>query len=104
MVRGIRKELAETVYLNEALGAPSQRAAAKLFAAIDAEDAQTGGRRRQRLDPPPSLMIPLAWHQHAGNERPESFERLYSDAQCGCDRSLQPGRRRHEDHRAAKLQ
>jgi hypothetical protein len=52
----IRKELAETIYLNETLGAPSQRAAEKLFAAIDAEDAQSGGRRRQRLDPSPSLL------------------------------------------------
>ena len=53
----IRKELAETIYLNETLGAPSQRAAEKLFAAIDAEDAQSRGRRRQRLDPSP----PRCW-------------------------------------------
>jgi anti-sigma factor RsiW len=52
----IRKELAETIYLNETLGAPSQHAAEKLFAAIDAEDAQSRGRRRQHLDPSPSVL------------------------------------------------
>jgi anti-sigma factor RsiW len=52
----IRKELAEAIYLNETLGAPSQHAAEKLFAAIDAEDAQSRGRRRQRLDPSPSVL------------------------------------------------
>jgi len=33
----VRDELAETIHLNESLGAPSARAAEKLFAAIDAE-------------------------------------------------------------------
>ena len=33
----IREEYAETISLNESLGAPSSRAMAKLFAAIDAE-------------------------------------------------------------------
>jgi anti-sigma-K factor RskA len=33
----VREELAETILLNESLGAPSARAAEKLFAAIDAE-------------------------------------------------------------------
>lgn len=33
----IREEYAETIHLNESLGAPSARAMAKLFAAIDAE-------------------------------------------------------------------
>jgi anti-sigma factor RsiW len=33
----IREEYAETIHLNESLGAPSSRAMAKLFAAIDAE-------------------------------------------------------------------
>jgi anti-sigma factor RsiW len=42
----IRKELVETIYLNETLGAPSPRAAEKLFAAIDAEEA------RMRTRPP----------------------------------------------------
>jgi anti-sigma factor RsiW len=54
----IRRELAETVDLNETLGAPSPRAAAKLFAAIDAEEAQLGGPRRQRLDQPPHCSSP----------------------------------------------
>jgi hypothetical protein len=35
----VREELAETIHLNESLGVPSARAMAKLFAAIDAEDA-----------------------------------------------------------------
>jgi len=34
----VREELAETIRLNEMLGAPSARAAEKLFAAIDAEE------------------------------------------------------------------
>src|ERR1700682_1755787 len=34
-----REELAETIHLNETLGAPSARAMEKLFAAIDAEGA-----------------------------------------------------------------
>ena len=33
----VREELEETIHLNESLGAPSARAAEKLFAAIDAE-------------------------------------------------------------------
>src|ERR1700761_7601109 len=36
----IREEYAETISLNETLGAPSSRAMQKLFAAIDAEPAQ----------------------------------------------------------------
>ena len=36
----VREELAETVRLNETLGAPSARAMEKLFAAIDAEEAR----------------------------------------------------------------
>jgi hypothetical protein len=42
----VREELAETIHLNETLGAPSARAMEKLFAAIDAEEAR--GPRRQR--------------------------------------------------------
>jgi hypothetical protein len=42
----VRQELAETIHLNETLGAPSTRAMEKLFAAIDIEE--TGGARRQR--------------------------------------------------------
>jgi anti-sigma factor RsiW len=37
----IREEYAETIHLNESLGAPSMRAMQKLFAAIDAEPART---------------------------------------------------------------
>ena len=36
----IREEYAETIDLNESLGAPSARAMQKLFAAIDAEPAR----------------------------------------------------------------
>jgi hypothetical protein len=36
----IRREYAETIDLNESLGAPSARAMQKLFAAIDAEPAR----------------------------------------------------------------
>src|SRR3954467_10819152 len=36
----VREELAETIHLNESLGAPSARAMQKLFAAIDAEPAR----------------------------------------------------------------
>jgi hypothetical protein len=36
----VREELAATMYLNEALGAPSAGAEEKLFAAIDAEEAR----------------------------------------------------------------
>jgi len=35
----VREELAETIHLNESLGAPSSQALEKLFAAIDAEGA-----------------------------------------------------------------
>jgi anti-sigma factor RsiW len=56
----IRKELAETIYLNETLGAPSQRAAEKLFAAIDAEDAQSRRSAPSALRPiAPSAGLPL---------------------------------------------
>src|ERR1700736_1556 len=37
----VREELAETIHLNESLGAPSARAMEKLFAAIDAEEARS---------------------------------------------------------------
>jgi hypothetical protein len=37
----IREEYAETIALNESLGAPSSRAMAKLFAAVDAEPVRT---------------------------------------------------------------
>jgi anti-sigma factor RsiW len=46
----IQEEYAETIHLNESLGAPSTRAMQKLFAAIDAEPA-----RHPRGAPGPSL-------------------------------------------------
>jgi hypothetical protein len=45
----VREELAETIHLNETLGAPSARAMEKLFAAIDAEEARSP-RRKRSLD------------------------------------------------------
>jgi hypothetical protein len=42
----VREELAETIHLNETLGAPTARAMEKLFAAIDAEEARTPRRPR----------------------------------------------------------
>src|SRR5882757_750058 len=42
----VREELAETIHLNETLGAPSARAMEKLFAAIDAEEARVPRRQR----------------------------------------------------------
>jgi anti-sigma factor RsiW len=51
----VRQELAETIHLNETLGAPSPRAMEKLFAAIDAEEAGAPRRRRRRISRTPSL-------------------------------------------------
>jgi hypothetical protein len=45
----VREELAETIHLNETLGAPSARAMEKLFAAIDADEARIP-RRQRSLD------------------------------------------------------
>ena len=45
----VRRELAETTRLNEALGAPSARAREKLFAAINAEEARAPRRRRRPI-------------------------------------------------------
>jgi hypothetical protein len=42
----IREEYAETIHLNESLGAPSARAMTKLFAAIDAEPSRNPSRSR----------------------------------------------------------
>ena len=44
----IRDEYAETISLNENLGAPSARAMQKLFAATDAEPPQSGATKRSR--------------------------------------------------------
>jgi hypothetical protein len=51
----VRQELAETIHLNETLGAPSQRAMEKLFAAIDAEEAAAPRHQRRRISRTPSL-------------------------------------------------
>jgi hypothetical protein len=40
----VREEMAETIHLNESLGAPSARAAQRLFAAIDVESASAKRR------------------------------------------------------------
>src|SRR4029450_3093816 len=50
----VRQELAETIQLNEGLGAPSARAMEKLFAAIDAGEASSARRRRRRISRTPS--------------------------------------------------
>jgi anti-sigma factor RsiW len=50
----IRRELAETIHLNETLGKPSARAMEKLFAAIDAEEASAPPRRPRRIGRTPS--------------------------------------------------
>src|SRR5436309_13045942 len=64
----VREELAETIHLNETLGAPSARAMEKLFAAIDAEQARAPRRQRSfdlggRLSELLSRLTPrtLAW-------------------------------------------
>src|SRR5689334_12204097 len=64
----VREELAETIHLNETLGAPSARVMEKLFAAIDAEEARSPRRRHsldlaQRLSALLSAFTPrtLAW-------------------------------------------
>src|SRR5215475_2422817 len=44
----VREEMAETIHLNETLGAPSSRAAQRLFAAIEAESA--GRKSKFSLD------------------------------------------------------
>ena len=51
----VRRELAETIHLNETLGEPSARATEKLFAAIDAKEAGAPRRRRWRICRTPSL-------------------------------------------------
>ena len=44
----VRQELAETIHLNETLGAPSERAMEKLFAAIEAYEQARAPRHRPR--------------------------------------------------------
>jgi hypothetical protein len=54
----VREELAQTIYVNERLGAPSACAAEKLFAAIDAEDTRVPRGRLQRLNRTPTSVTP----------------------------------------------
>jgi hypothetical protein len=51
----VREELAETVRVNEMLGAPSARAMEKLFAAIDAEEMSAARTPIQRSSGTPEL-------------------------------------------------
>src|SRR5262245_14721083 len=51
----VREELAETIRLNETLGAPSERAMEKLFAAIDAEEVRATHTQPQRSSGTPAL-------------------------------------------------
>jgi hypothetical protein len=60
----VREELAETIRLNESLGAPSARAMEKLFAAIDAEAAP----RRSR-----SLNLSARWAEFMAGFSPRTL-------------------------------
>jgi hypothetical protein len=51
----VREELAETIRLNESLGAPSARAMERLFAAIDAEEERVPRTRPQHSSETPAL-------------------------------------------------
>jgi hypothetical protein len=51
----VREELAETIRLNEMLGAPSKHAMEKLFAAIDAEEARASRTRLRQSSETPAL-------------------------------------------------
>jgi hypothetical protein len=51
----VREELAETIRLNEALGAPSTRVMEKLFAAIDAEEVRAPRTRLRHSSETPAL-------------------------------------------------
>jgi hypothetical protein len=51
----VQEELAETIALNEKLGAPSARAMEKLFAAIDAEETRAARTRHHRSSGTPGL-------------------------------------------------
>jgi hypothetical protein len=51
----VREELAETIRLNETLGAPSTRVMEKLFAAIDAEEAHPRRTRLRHFSETPAL-------------------------------------------------
>jgi anti-sigma factor RsiW len=60
----IREEYAETIHLNESLGAPSVRAIHKLFVAIDAEPAR---------NPPASLRISTRIVEFFSNRSPRTL-------------------------------
>ena len=66
----IRQELAETIHLNETLGAPSARAMERLFAAIDAEEAGSARRWRRRPGRTPSLATASMLHSDAPARSP----------------------------------
>ena len=51
----VREELAETIRVNEMLGAPSSRATEKLFTAIDAEEMSAARTPIQRSSGTPEL-------------------------------------------------
>ena len=66
----IRRELAETIRLNEALGAPSARAMEKLFAAINAEEARAPRPRRRPISGTRFLASP----RNSAHEKPSLTE------------------------------
>src|SRR6266516_398592 len=73
----VREELAETIHLNETLGAPSARAMEKLFAAIDAEDARAPRRQRSFDLGGRHLGVPVEPHS--------AHPRLGGNRRRGCD-------------------
>ena len=82
----VREELAETIHLNETLGAPSARAMEKLFAAIDAEEARAPAPPALVRSRRPHVGVPVELHAaHAG---------VVGDRRRGCDRGAGRG-----DHR-----
>jgi anti-sigma-K factor RskA len=61
----VRRELAETIHLNETLGAPSARAMEKLFAAIDAEEEGAARRQRRHISRTPPVATGLTLNNDA---------------------------------------
>ena len=68
----VHEELAETLRLNEMLGAPSARAEEKLFAAIDAEERSATRTRLQRF----SVPIPGEGARRSGMMPPTDSEMI----------------------------
>src|ERR1700716_1027055 len=62
----VREELAETIALNEKLGAPSARAMEKLFAAIDAEETRAARKQHHRSSGTPRPATALSFAQPRG--------------------------------------